>query len=215
MSWILAKICRKNILSIRKISEWRKEKKWTSMSRIKSVKNRNTAHCQNWVTSDQQDTAQKWIYTWKTHQNVLPVLHQVNVCLINDEHFYRWQKIKVSLLLPLCTNDSPDAQGRGNDDVWGVEGCVESHALLQDCNPCATTPTATSQLTSIISHILPGGSGTVIFPIPSLHTDEYSWTQLTCLKLSFPQKVFTHTTPIWQAFGKFSCSLAKHFCIIF
>lgn len=145
---------------------------------------------------------------------MLPVLHQVNVCLINYEDFYGWQKIKVSLLLPFGANDSPDAQGRGNDDVWGVEGCIEPHALLQNCNPCPTTPRAMPQLISIINHILPAGSGTVIPPISSPHTDEYSWTQLMWLKLSFPQKVLTHPTPIWQAFGKFSLSLAKHFCII-
>lgn len=160
-------------------------------------------------------TAQKWIHIWKTHQNMFPVLHQVNVCLINDEDFYWGQKIKVSFLLPLCTNDSPDAQGRGNDDVWGVEGCIESHALLQDRHPCPTTPTATSQLTSIINHVPPGGSGTVISPISSPYTDEYSWTQLICLKLPFPQEVLIHPTPIWEAHGKFSCSLAKDFCIIF
>lgn len=173
------------------------------MFRIKSVKPSNTAHCQNWVTSDQQDTAQKWIHMWKTHQNVFPVLHQVNVCLINYEDFYWWQKIKVSLLLPLCTNDSPDAQGRGNDDVWRVEGCIEPHALLQDCNPCPTTPTATSQLTSIINSILQGGSGTVISPISSPHTHEYSWTQLICLKLLSPKSGYPHypcLTSIWKIF---------------
>lgn len=166
MSWNLPKICRKNILSIRKII------------RVEGGKERNI-HVKNQVSKQQQycslpklsnirparhSTAQKWTHIWKTHQNMFPVLHQVNICLINDEDFYWWQKIKVSFLLPLCTNDSPDAQGRGNDDVWGVEGCIESHALLQDGNTCPTTPTATSQLTSITNHLPPGGSGTVISP---------------------------------------------------
>lgn len=41
------KICRNNILSIRKISGWREEEEQAYMSRIKSVKNSNAAHCQN------------------------------------------------------------------------------------------------------------------------------------------------------------------------
>ena len=41
------KICRKNILSIRKISGWREEKEQAYTSGTKTVKNSNTAHCQN------------------------------------------------------------------------------------------------------------------------------------------------------------------------
>ena len=51
------------------------------------------------------------------YQDMLPVLHQVNVSLINDEKLNRRQKVKISLLLSFSTNDGPQAQRGGNEDV--------------------------------------------------------------------------------------------------
>lgn len=60
----------------------------------------------------------------KTYQNVLPILHQVNICLINYENFYRWEKVKIPLLLSLCSNNCSQTKGRGNDDIRRVKWCI-------------------------------------------------------------------------------------------
>lgn len=62
---------------------------------------------------------------------MLPVLHQINVSLINDEQLNRRQKVNISLLLSFCTDDGPQAQRGGNEDVGGVEGGIEADASLE------------------------------------------------------------------------------------
>lgn len=63
---------------------------------------------------------------------MFPVLHQVNVSLVNDEKLDRRQKVKISLLLSFSTNDGSQAQGGGDEDVGGVKGGIETNAPLKD-----------------------------------------------------------------------------------
>lgn len=74
------------------------------------------------------------------YQDMLPVLHQVNVSLINDEKLDRRQKVKISLLFSFCTNDGPQAQRGGNEDVGGVKGGIESDAPLKYCHSYTKQP---------------------------------------------------------------------------
>lgn len=87
-----------------------------------------------WVSSPLREKDQHY-------QDMLPVLHQVNVSLVNDEQLNRRQKVKISLL-SFSTNDSPQTQGGGNEDVRGVEGSVEPDASLKYCHPCTNQPSA-------------------------------------------------------------------------
>lgn len=63
---------------------------------------------------------------------MFPVLHQVNVSLVNDKKLDRRQKVKISLLLSFSTNDGSQAQGGGDEDVGGVKGGIETNAPLKD-----------------------------------------------------------------------------------
>lgn len=66
---------------------------------------------------------------------MFPVLHQVNVSLVDDEKLNRRQEVKISLLLSFSTNDGSQAQGGGDEDVGGVKGGVETNAPLKYCHP--------------------------------------------------------------------------------
>ena len=109
---------------------------------------------------------------------MLPVLHQVNVSLINDEQFDRRQKVKISLLLSFSTNDGPQAQRGGDEDVRGVEGGVKSDAPLQNRHPY--TRNSQGHVSSLIttSHQLPP-SQSAARPC-TFHSSPlaYNWTQI-------------------------------------
>ena len=89
------------------------------------------------------------------YQDMLPVLHQVNVSLINDEQFNRRQKVKISLLLSFSTNDGPQAQRGGNEDVRGIEGGVKSDAPLQNRHSYANSQGHVSSLVTTKPSALP------------------------------------------------------------
>lgn len=142
------------------------------------------------------------------YQDMLPVLHQVNVSLINDEQFDRRQEVKISLLLSFSTNDGPQAQRGGDEDVRGVEGGVKSDAPLQNRHPY--TRNSQGHVSSLITTKPPASTFSkcclpLYLPASPLG---YNWTQTAfIIKSSSPLLALMvpsspHSLPFlhWQIF---------------
>lgn len=117
---------------------------------------------------------------------MLPVLHQVNVSLINDKQFDRRQEVKISLLLSFSTNDGPQAQRGGDEDVRGVEGGVKSDAPLQ--NRHSYTWNSQGHVSSLITTKPPASTFSkcrlpLYLPASPLG---YNWTQTAFIIKSSP-----------------------------
>lgn len=51
------------------------------------------------------------------YQEVFPVLHEEDICLVHHQYLNGGEKIEVSLFLSLCSQQCTEAQRRRNDDV--------------------------------------------------------------------------------------------------
>lgn len=68
----------------------------------------------------------------RSHQDVLPVLHEEDLCLVQHQQLDGGEEVKVPLSFSFCTQHCAEAQRRRNDDVRRIKGGVQTHAAPHD-----------------------------------------------------------------------------------